>query len=418
MADRPNQIVNANGITLRERLQSLVSWKSIPAWLILVIEALRGIRASLDYASLGDFIWGISGNPHVKLVLTFLSSPLGTLLVFAVGFGWLAYLIVRPERKTREASPLAESKPALADPLTPSESPDTWLHELADAQSKEIRAWLRLECESCRPETSDLSRTKPYIDFRIVVCNYSVFKASLTQLHGIINYHGQPLSGAVHWVSNGITRLPPGERADAVIRLLLDDPADLLRLRNVDSVFTLDNLKARIETEPPTEIKDLSLNCPGLDIGRIRAQYPKLKMEIASVGIKGYFENPGDHLETLGSVVNVKLALENTRNTPLVIEEFKLITLIDGRHIVAQIGEMRELPVLVQGQIQQTGNQLGNNLNQCPLRAEPRDSSLQGWLQFIVRDVTTLRIRGTGATVIAIDSTGELHPISFNLPAT
>lgn len=138
-------------------------------------------------------------------------------------------------------------------------------------------------------------------------------------------------------------------------------------------------------------------------------------MKIDKVGIKGYFEKT-DHLETLGSVVNVNLALENTRNTPLVINEFKLITLIDGRHTVAQIGEIRELPILVTGQIEQTGNRLGTNLNQCPLCAEPRDTSPQGPLQFIVRDVITSRLRGTGAIVVAIDSTGEKHPASFNLP--
>lgn len=327
------------------------------------------------------------------------------------------YLVSLAVVKFRQGQPSAEQD-RLSITTNAQVCPDTWLHELADAQSSEIRAWVRLEPANCRLETSDLFRAKPYIDFRIVVCNFSVFKVSLTQLHGVIDYDGRPLSGDVHWVDNGITKLPPGERADAVIRLSLDDPADVLRLRNVDNTFALDNVKARIETEPPTEIKDLGLSCRSLGVERIRAQYPRLTMKIGNVGIKGYFDKASDHLEKLGSIVNVNLALENTRNTSLVIDQFKLITLVDGRHVVAQVGEIRELPILVNGQIEQTGNRLDNNLNQCPLRAEPRDNSLQGYLQFIVRDVSTPRIRGTGATVIAIDSTGEEHPISFNLPAT
>jgi hypothetical protein len=62
---------------------------------------------------------------------------------------------------------------------TPSQCPDTWLHDLAEEQAKAIQFWVNTDVAYGR---RDLLRKHPYIEFWLTLHNTSVFNVSLTGL--------------------------------------------------------------------------------------------------------------------------------------------------------------------------------------------------------------------------------------------
>lgn len=121
---------------------------------------------------------------------------------------------------------------------------------------------------------------------------------------------------------------------------------------------------------------------------------------------------PGEDSPELGTVLNVRVKIQNQRPVPVEIKRLKY-RVPPQRNIPAQEGQICDIVLLQHGEIKQTTNPL-KNLNNCPIYLDPHSEPVEGWLQFIIRDVDSASWeRGSSATLIALDSRDEEHHLVF-----
>jgi|ERR1051325_1377909 hypothetical protein len=122
--------------------------------------------------------------------------------------------------------------------------PYEWSHEIIQSQAREIRPWIHLQQATL--DDVDFDRSHPYLQFRFIIYNGSLYRVFLTTLSGKLDYANQPILGTAKWLGEAAT-VAPSERNDFVVRYILDDPDDVVRIKNISSRFALHDLKATIE---------------------------------------------------------------------------------------------------------------------------------------------------------------------------
>lgn len=297
-----------------------------------------------------------------------------------------------------------------------------WLREGADIQAPYVAPFIKTECWILEP---DLSRESSlFIEFGLRFTSYCMSTLSFEKTDGFIRFSGQRFSNSPTLVKNEFKNVHMGSVGFLTIRQQLTTEERAFTL-NRSSQFTFDDLHVELRVsqgkDGPGKTESVRLGgCAGVDNTKLLEQSPKLIMEAKGIKLQGFIdydmESKGWDKTKLASTFNVNLQLENPRRIPVEIQRFKLLTITDGkeRHTPAQVGQICDNPRLKNDEIVQAGNSL-SNLNRCPISAEFGDP-LDGWLQFIVRDLSTRYLHGKEVTIIAVDSRGEEHPLSIVAP--
>lgn len=334
------------------------------------------------------------------------------LLVLAANLLHLIY--VRHRRYKREAA---------NDPVKPGVETggsdrkgckDVWLHQVAEDQRKAIRDFV--EVESFLLNFDVLDDSYLYIEIRFSVRSLCVYTLSLKRIDGFINFNNKPLHDPPAIASNELKDVTIGNVGWVTLRqkLKVEEAASIL---NYDTGFSFHELQVELNAEPGgIESGSLYLDSQ-VSNRRILEETPKLKMEVLKTTVDGLYDretHPGEDSPELGSVINVWVKVQNPRRVPVEVRRFKLLTVVgQERHTSAQEGQICDVTLLQFGEIKQTRNLL-KNLNNCPMSLEPKSGPVEGWLQFIVRDVGChWLVSGNEVTLIAVDSRGEEHRYGF-----
>jgi hypothetical protein len=157
-----------------------------------------------------------------------------------------------------------------------------------------------------------------------------------------------------------------------------------------------------IEARPSYYLKRITVSSQ-----KIQEETPKLAAKILETKLKGYWDF--EHkIEPIGSVVNVKVAFTNPRESEVHIRCFKLdANPAKSQITIAEQGEIYDRPDVKNKRV---GERL-ENLNKCPVLAQ-HGQPFEGWLQFIVLGAMPLsELNNTTPTLLVIDESGEQHRV-------
>lgn len=343
--------------------------------------------------------WPKSGSA-TQLKEWIIPAALITALLLAAGLHLAATLIARRKRSI----PSRTDQSQLVCPYD-------WSHELIDAQRREIRSWIINE--KCKFDDADLFRTRPYLQFRFILSNASIFRVVLMKLSGTIMYANISLDGEPKWVGSALS-LAPGERNDCIVRFTFEDPKDAMLLLNVHSGFDFTNLSVQIETAPETKVWDYSfISRTVVGFERIKEKYPKIEITIQKATVSSYYEFD-ERIDVTDSArkgifVNTFIKFENPRHAPITITEFKLDTQPDLQRMTpATAGDLHAKGNRIEGRFLREGPLKPNLQDRLPVVAERR-VPFEGWLQFYLPNVRPEFLIGKTPTVIIVDESGEEH---------
>ena len=286
--------------------------------------------------------------------------------------------------------------------------PYEWVHEIAQAQAREIRQWIKLQRTLFADV--DLFRQRPYLEVRFVVYNASLYRVSLTELSGVVLYANVSMDAELRWIGSYLT-LNAGDTRDGVIRITLKDKEDVLRMLNIQSGFSFERLWARLTTEPSTPEKEFSFVSP-LGDEFIRQKYPKLKIEILESNLCPYsnFDKSWEPGQLMGTIVNLRVRLDNDRERPVDVRRFMLLAMNDSTTTNAEEGDIYEVVDIYNEAVRHGGPKL-ENLNRAP--SVQRGRTEEGWLQFLVlgKGPTKLDTPISFGNLVVVDDFGEEHII-------
>lgn len=313
---------------------------------------------------------------------------------------------IAPQRLSLPRSiPIALSSPS---------GPDKWLHDIAELQKGAIRDHVQAECRV--QDFNLLHDSSLYIDFRLRIASSCVYKLSLKRVQGYIHFSNRPFHDPPTVASNEIKKVSIGEVGWLTLRQKMK-PEEAGFILSSSSGFSFNQLQIELSAEPG-DIESGPLYISGdVDSSRMKEETPQLTMEVSETRASGLYdreEYPGESSPEFGSVLNIKVSIRNPRAVPVEIKRFMLLTVIgEQRRTSAQEGQICDITLLQFGEIKQTRNPL-KNLNKCPVYLDPNSETLDGWLQFIVRDVASF-FWGSGDSVflIVLDSRGEEHRHEF-----
>jgi hypothetical protein len=121
--------------SIRRKFRRLLTAPAIIGWLLVIKPIIQVLASASDI----DFYISASGNPRMVAIWHFFATPSGNIVLIAIGFMILAYLVVRPEKQAPSdaktppsdkqspiggQSPLATSEPNTQEPVAPQPEPN------------------------------------------------------------------------------------------------------------------------------------------------------------------------------------------------------------------------------------------------------------------------------------------------------
>lgn len=292
-----------------------------------------------------------------------------------------------------------------------------WVLDIAEEQAKSIQDNLDIDCHV---DSHKLVGDDQYIDFTFSVTNRNVYKITLLdQLSGSLHFGQRRLAKAPVLSENSVKNLALNKTKWFTISQPLTSSEAAEVLTDVPGQFGLYGLHTKIAGSPnltePVDFKWLGMTGPIVSKEFIASNYPKVGMKIDASNLNTYFryrksQETGTELPSkrLGTVVNLKVLLKNPR--PLKVRHFKLVT--SGPVVMAELGEIRDSPhVDSSGHPVSSGRALYPNLADQVIDVD-RDNVIEGWLQFIVKEVAPeamLRPFDFVVRLHVVDKSGEEH---------
>lgn len=340
------------------------------------------------------------------------------ILGVAVGMGFALMLLVisyavKNFRATRTDPPATstqaiESKAATKDPCS-----EQWLHSIAEAQRQAIQDHVHIDCWLL--DFDVLHNSSLYVDLRFSFTSSCVYKLSLKRIDGRIHFANKPFQESPMVTSNEIKNVTIGKVGWLTIRQKLSAEEAAFMLHN-ESSFSFNQFHIELAGEPSGIESDILHINSKVSNRQILEKTPKLTMEVLETKVNSLYDrevNPGEDTPELGSVLNVRVKIQNLRPVPVEVKRL-IFRVPPQRNIPAQEGQICDIALLQHGEIQQTRNPL-KNLNSCPIYLDSQSEPVEGWLQFIIRDVNRRTWEmGSSGTLIAIDSRDEKHSHVFS----
>jgi hypothetical protein len=297
-----------------------------------------------------------------------------------------------------------------------------WLHEMANAQAKDIDKYVIVErVFLCELRLTDPIQI-PYVEFWLDIINTSVYD---------ITVHTDTIEGRIKFQLNNLLEgkeiifpyesIPPSSRGNVNIKQRLN-PTEVNLLAPYEHkreealpLFNLDDLGIVISGGaqfPQVERKHLTI--PQITGSQDTAQLiaePNIKIEILEALYRGFVsQNEG----ILAMTININVRLTNLRRTRIDIKNFRLRIMLHGTTYVSDAaqGEIHEGKFKDdKGEIRSVGQRLQNlNFdNDFPLGIEP-EQPVGGWLQFSVDgQYASDADPKPSATLMIVDTLGNQH---------
>jgi hypothetical protein len=286
-------------------------WLQLLKWVLknLLWDAVRAVFIAVSTGLSGYWAY-LDGQPRWVIALVSLGAfLLATLILSVIQHLWI---------KSKNPHPGA---------LTSDKCPDAWLHRIAEEQRQDIDVWVTVSRVDWNG--ADLFRGRPYLQFLLLIDNSSVYRISLDDPTGYVDYAGEPISGTLQFADNKPSELQSGAvNVDYTLHLTIDDSDDVKRILNVNSGFVFKHVNIKFQAKERDVGQRFLRIADTLDIKWLRDKYPKLRMEILDAEILDFLDfDSSDVIKYAGSVVNVKMKFENRdREFPARIRSFKLDT--------------------------------------------------------------------------------------------